>query len=203
MVEQLAGDLLPPPNGLGTVNEDALVATGFLALGPKALEDSDKKKLFYDVVAEQIDATAKTFMAMTITCARCHDHQFDPITTKDYYSMASIFASTQIFDKIDPVTSTVYRRPLVSADVYAVFKGHDNKVKGKEAQIEAILELAVNRHKDSVLQSQLADYMLAARKVRVDKLPLEQVAREDKLDPGVLTKWVGYLKPGFRPFLQK
>ena len=48
--------------------------------------------MVYDVVDEQIDTTSKAFLGLTISCARCHDHKFDPILTKDYYSLASIFA---------------------------------------------------------------------------------------------------------------
>ncbi|MEO8131477.1 MAG: DUF1549 domain-containing protein, partial [Bryobacteraceae bacterium] len=88
MREQIAGDLLPPPAGKG-VNTAGIVATGFLALGPKLVAEQDKVKMFYDIVDEQIDVAGKAFLGLTISCARCHDHKFDPISTKDYYSLAS------------------------------------------------------------------------------------------------------------------
>src|SRR5438094_3215194 len=90
VTEQIAGDLLPE-------SERAVVATGFLALGPKAIAQQDRRKMVYDVVDEQIDVTSRAFMGLTVACARCHDHKFDPIRTKDYYSLASIFASTKSF----------------------------------------------------------------------------------------------------------
>ena len=92
--EQIAGDLLPSdvpshPNTRG------ITATGFLALGPRQVNEQDKTKLRYDVIDEQIDTTSKAFLGLTISCSRCHDHKFDPILTTDYYSLASIFAGTQ------------------------------------------------------------------------------------------------------------
>ena len=64
------------------------VATGFLALGPKLLAEPDPVKMEMDMIDEQIDVVGQAFMALTIGCARCHDHMSDPITTAEYYSMA-------------------------------------------------------------------------------------------------------------------
>ncbi|HAV61360.1 MAG TPA: hypothetical protein DCY13_03240, partial [Verrucomicrobiales bacterium] len=71
--EQLAGDLLPP-TGDPAADWDQIIATGFLALGPKMLAEQDKDKLLIDVVDEQIDVVTKTFLGLTVSCARCHDH---------------------------------------------------------------------------------------------------------------------------------
>jgi cytochrome c553 len=90
--EQLAGDLLP-----STTVEDQhekWIATGFLVLGPKAFNEPMPEKLLADVVDEQIDVTSKAFLGLTVACARCHDHKFDPIPTRDYYALAGIFRST-------------------------------------------------------------------------------------------------------------
>ena len=96
--EQLAGDILAadPNSGVGY---RGIVATGFLALGKKALAQKDLPLKRYDVVDDQIDVTAKAFLGLTVTCARCHDHKFDPIATKDYYQLAAIFASTLSYAK--------------------------------------------------------------------------------------------------------
>jgi hypothetical protein len=80
--EQLAGDLLPA-SGNSERDQDQIIATGFLALGPKMLAEQDKEKLLIDVVDEQIDVVTKTFLGLTISCARCHDHKFDPISQED------------------------------------------------------------------------------------------------------------------------
>ena len=91
--EQIAGDLLPSKNHLEKGRQ--LTATGFLVLGPHNYELQDKDVLEMDIVDEQLDTLGKAFMGMTIGCARCHDHKFDPIMTEDYYGMAGIFKSTR------------------------------------------------------------------------------------------------------------
>jgi hypothetical protein len=89
MKEQVAGDLMP------SAGDDQLIATGYLAIGAKMLAEDDPVKQELDIVDEQLDTVGKTFLGLTIGCARCHDHKFDPISAKDYYSMASIFKSTK------------------------------------------------------------------------------------------------------------
>ncbi len=91
--EQIAGDLLPWSEW--TERQRNLIATGFLLLGPTNYEMQDKDILEMDVVDEQLDTIGKAFLGMTIGCARCHDHKFDPIPAADYYAMAGIFKSTQ------------------------------------------------------------------------------------------------------------
>ncbi len=90
--EQLAGDLLPSTSEEERIRK--LVATGFLMLGPKMLSERDKLKLQMDVVDEQLDTIGKAFLGMTMGCARCHDHKFDPVPTADYYAMAGILKNT-------------------------------------------------------------------------------------------------------------
>ena len=85
--EQIAGDLYSSGNSQSP-NVRGILGTGFLAIGPRAIAQQDKLKMVYDFVDEQIDTVSKTFMGLTISCARCHDHKFDPISTKDYYSLA-------------------------------------------------------------------------------------------------------------------
>jgi hypothetical protein len=91
--EQLAGDLLDAKDD--KQKADFLVATGFLAVGPKSLDERSPLQFQMDLVDEQIDATFQAFQGLTAACARCHDHKFDPIPQKDYYALAGIFRSTQ------------------------------------------------------------------------------------------------------------
>ena len=95
IIEQLAGDLLPPTKDLD-LSLQSMIATGFLMLGPKALAEQDKEKVRMDIVDEQIEVMGKAFLGLTVACARCHDHKFDPIPTRDYYSLAGIFRSTEV-----------------------------------------------------------------------------------------------------------
>lgn len=95
LTEQLAGDLLP----YDSAKERArlLIATGFLAVGTKNLDEMNALQFQADIVDEQIDATSRAILGSSIACARCHDHKFDPFSMKDYYALAGIFASTKTF----------------------------------------------------------------------------------------------------------
>ena len=95
--EQIAGDLLPHE----TVQQRAtnLVATGFLVLGDLDIVEADKKKLLVNIIDHQVGKVGKAFLGMTLDCARCHDHKFDPVPLRDYYAMAGFFHSTSTIYK--------------------------------------------------------------------------------------------------------
>ena len=93
ITEQLAGDLLPYANDEERAAH--LVATGFLALGTKNLNEQNSRQFRFDLVDEQIDTTTQALLGTTVSCARCHDHKFDPIPMSDYYAMAGIFLSSE------------------------------------------------------------------------------------------------------------
>ncbi len=91
--EQIAGDLMPAKD---TAQRDQrLTATAFLALGAKAFEESKQDLFHMDVVDEQIEMIGRGVLGLSVACARCHDHKFDPIPTADYYAIAGILRSTQ------------------------------------------------------------------------------------------------------------
>ena len=90
--EQIAGDLLPAQSA--AERDRLLTATGFLALGVKDVNQRFKVRFVMDNVDEQIDVVCRSLLALTATCARCHNHKFDPIPTTDYYALAGIFTST-------------------------------------------------------------------------------------------------------------
>lgn len=93
--EQLAGDLLPVSSD--TQWSDNLIATGFLAIGPKTLIERNPRQFQADLLDEQIDTTTRAILGISVACARCHDHKFDPIPQTDYYALAGIFQSTDTF----------------------------------------------------------------------------------------------------------
>ena len=99
--EQLAGDLLPAATDAARLEQ--LTATGFLALGPKVLAEPDKQKMLLDIADEQLDTVGKAFMGLTLGCARCHDHKFDPIPARDYYSLLAVFTSTRTMQNLNTV----------------------------------------------------------------------------------------------------
>jgi cytochrome c553 len=90
---QVAGDLLPAKNDQRRAEN--LIATGFLAVGSKTHNTQNRKQFQVDMADEQIEATSHAFLGLTIACARCHDHKFDPISQRDYYALSGIFQSTQ------------------------------------------------------------------------------------------------------------
>lgn len=91
--EQVAGDLLPSKDD--AERDEHLIATGFLALTskPRAQNNPDFRM---DLIADQIDVTSRSVLGLSVMCARCHDHKFDPISTKEYYALAGIFESTEM-----------------------------------------------------------------------------------------------------------
>ncbi len=91
--EQIAGDLLPYDSV--EQQREQIIATGYLAIGPWTLQNYIKGQLDADVVDHQIDRIGRTFLGQTISCARCHDHKFDPVPTRDYYALAGVFHSTR------------------------------------------------------------------------------------------------------------
>ena len=93
---QIAGDLLPYKTQ--QQRDDNLIATGYLLLGSKVLGTFDKQQLTLDVIDEQLDTIGKSLLGMTLGCARCHDHKFDPIPQRDYYALAGILSSKVTLD---------------------------------------------------------------------------------------------------------
>jgi hypothetical protein len=96
--EQVAGDQLPAATQ--AARDEQLTATGFLVLGPKALADRDVLQRKMDVVDDQVDTIGRAFLGLTLGCARCHDHKFDPVSAADYHALAGILASTRTLDGI-------------------------------------------------------------------------------------------------------
>ncbi|MEO2020575.1 MAG: PSD1 and planctomycete cytochrome C domain-containing protein [Pirellulaceae bacterium] len=93
ITQQIAGDLLP--HETSEQRNANLVATGFLALASKPVIRGKRGGFVPDIAADQIEVTTRAFLGLTVSCARCHDHKFDPIPTTDYYGLAGIFASSQ------------------------------------------------------------------------------------------------------------
>lgn len=85
VVEQLAGDEVP------NRNEASVVATGFIRLGTWDDEPNDQKEYIYERLEDMVHATSTAFLGLTVKCARCHDHKFDPILQTDYYRLAAAF----------------------------------------------------------------------------------------------------------------
>ena len=195
--EQIAGDLLPASDRR-KVNRRGIIATGFLALGPKAVAQQDKRRMLYDVYDEQIEVVSKSMLGLTVACARCHDHKFDPILTKDYYSLAGIFASTRSFKDPSTHVSQLLFKPLVRQDVYDSYEAEQRVIKNKRIELDNLADIELEEYVDSVA-NRIADYMLAAREVYEDGGDAAELAAARDLDPTQLEKWIAYLQPADVP----
>ena len=104
VMEQIAGDLMPLKDGEPfDLKKERIIATGFLSIGPKMLADDDPKKKQMDIIDEQITTLTQAFLGLTMGCARCHDHKFEPLLTKDYYALAGILKSTKTMETLNVV----------------------------------------------------------------------------------------------------
>jgi hypothetical protein len=154
LIEQIAGDLLP-------YNEDALTATGYLAIGAHVLAEPDVQKLEMDVIDEQLDTVSKTFMGMTFGCARCHDHKFDPIKQEEYYALAAIFRSTRSLSDKTGGGKSWFERPLATPDQIDAKKKLDALIAKQKADLAAFIASARSRT-TAGLQLRAADYLAAS-----------------------------------------
>ncbi|MGV3723886.1 MAG: PSD1 and planctomycete cytochrome C domain-containing protein, partial [Actinomycetota bacterium] len=137
LVKQVAGDLLPPTEDVKERN-DRFLATGFLAVGPKFISEVDTEKVLIDIVDEQLDTLGRTTMGLTLGCARCHDHKFDPISNKDYYALAGIFKSTKVLDILKKPRMW-HENPLVIPEEQAVIDAHQKKVTAHQKLVDGLL----------------------------------------------------------------
>ena len=132
--QQVAGDLLPAETR--QQRERNLVATGFLVLGPTNYELQDKDILEMDVIDEQLDTMGKAMLGMTIGCARCHDHKFDPIPTSDYYALAGILKSTHSLNHSNVSKWNTVELPA-TPEQESVFLENSLKLKSAEESLAA------------------------------------------------------------------
>jgi cytochrome c553 len=177
ILEQIAGDLLEGPERL-----ERLPALGFFALGPVYYGDS---KMF-DQLDDRIDTLSRGFLGLTVACARCHDHKYDPITQKDYYSLAGVFASTEYTEA-----------PLASPEVVDAYNQAHKAIESKTNEINNLLEGETLKLTEG-LRFDIGRYMLGAwklqnqRKVRPET-SVEAFAKEQRLHSFVLERWIKYL----------
>ncbi len=152
VMEQIAGDLMerespgsesPGSESPGTAvpGLSRLTALGFLAMGPKVLAEVDKTKMEMDIIDEQIDTIGRSMLGLTLGCARCHDHKFDPITMADYYGLAGIFKSTRTMEDFKTIAKW-WENPISSPQDHAKQSKYEKEVAAKKAAIQARVDKA-------------------------------------------------------------
>jgi hypothetical protein len=109
--EQIAGDLMQAKDSRDRAMKQ--IATGFLAIGSRSLNERSPKHYALDTADEQIDAMSQAVLGLTVACARCHDHKFDPIPQNDYYALAGIFLSTETLYGTSPNFQNLKATPLI------------------------------------------------------------------------------------------
>ena len=158
VIEQIAGDLLPG------ANRETKIATGFLVLGAKVLAEPDREKLEMDMIDEQLDATGKAFMGMTLGCVRCHDHKFDPLKQSDYYALAAIFKSTKTLGDTKTGAIQHWHEHVFAADEeLAAFKEIDAEIAAKKKAATDFKNKSLAKLRDQA-RAKATEYLIAAAK---------------------------------------
>jgi mono/diheme cytochrome c family protein len=139
VLEQLAGDLLSAADD--RQRHEQLIATGLLVLGPKVLAEADKAKMQMDIVDEQIDTVGRALVGLTLGCARCHDHKFDPIDSVDYYGLAGIFKSTRTMESLKTIARW-YEHPLRTPQIDAEQVRFDQQLAAKKKAIDILVAIS-------------------------------------------------------------
>ena len=187
---QLAGDLLKDDSARART----LPALGFLGLGPWYYDNGAVEVTRADERHDRVDVVSRGFLGLTVGCARCHDHKYDPIPTTDYYSLAGVFLNTS------------YREyPLAPKDVVAEYDQNDKKIEKKEKLLEEFTKTESTQLAET-LALQASKYMTAAWKVTGEpKEEIAKVVEADKLDFELFDRWIKFLAkpPRFYPYLTK
>jgi hypothetical protein len=177
---QIAADLMNDDGSPASHNQRA--ALGFFGLGAQYYKNSDAAKAAADELDDRVDTLTRGFLGLTVSCARCHDHKFDPIPTQDYYSIAGIFWSSKLADV-----------SMGSKEQQARYQEGQTKVQAAEKKVKDLLQV----EKDKLISGkidQLPQYFMAAWKCEARKLTqadysTETQAKLDKLDSACLGRF--------------
>ncbi|TWT80917.1 Planctomycete cytochrome C [Planctomycetes bacterium CA13] len=173
LIEQIAADKLGP-------GDDArLAALGYLTLGRRFLNNQDH------IIDDRIDVVTRGMLGLTVACARCHDHKFDPIPTADYYSLHGIFASSREPDE-SPLLGATPATPSYREFLEAQKKVAEKIASKQQSLVREFIKTERDRHQE--YRQAAVDY------VALDPSPkLDPFAGERKLNPQWLTRWIAWL----------
>jgi hypothetical protein len=182
---QVAGDELPGP---ATDYVERLAGLGFQGLGPQFRKGAaGEAKAKADELEDRVDTLSRALLGLTVACARCHDHKFDPIPTRDYYSLAAAYNGATWTDRV-----------LASPEAIAHHEAWQRQVQQKKADLDQWLKVQGRFLGRNGLE-QMDGYLLAAWKIRLalrEKVALDQtaLARAENLQPYFLSRWVKFLE---------
>ncbi|HEY2252060.1 MAG TPA: DUF1549 domain-containing protein, partial [Planctomycetaceae bacterium] len=184
VTEQIAGDLLDGPEDQ---KHDREIAVGYFALGPVYYADAGCAfKASLDELDDRLDTLARGFMGLTIACARCHDHKFDPISQQDYYALAGVFRST------------AYREvPLVPREVVEQYDQAQKQIKEQEQTARKFLENEAPRLAEQTARKAsrylTAVWRLAHPPAGGEPAKLAEIAKQEQVLDFVLDRWQKFL----------
>ena len=184
---QIAGDLLEEAE-----REQAIRGLGFLGGGPWYYDIADPPVARADERHDRVDVTSRGFLGLTVGCARCHDHKYDPIGTHDYYALAGIFNN-----------SDYYEYPIAEEDEAEAYEKEKEFIDGLKKSLNEYLSTEGDQLA-RVLSLQVSRYMMAAWQVTGrPQLPPERAAGQAKVDLETLQRWIRFLgkEPKHYPFL--
>ncbi len=185
---QLAADLLDEPARLRH-----LPALGFLGLGPWYYDNGAVEIMRADERHDRVDAVTRGMLGLTVGCARCHDHKYDPIPTKDYYSLAGVFLNTEY-----------HEYPLAPKAIVEDHKAREEALTQKRQMLGEYTNTE-GQQLAGTLAFQAAKYMQAAWQVTGEpKKDKAEVIEKDKLDYELFDRWLAFLqrKPTYYPYLK-
>jgi hypothetical protein len=155
---QIAGDRLPN-------REKYEAGLGFYALSPEMQDD-------------RVDATTRAFLGLTVACAQCHDHKYDPIPTRDFYSLMGIFRNTDLHEV-----------PLAPQETVDAYKKQQGLIEKKEKELKEYVDVQ-SAQLGLILASDTARYLLASAQ---RSKTIEDTPPGPALDPETLVRWTKYL----------
>jgi hypothetical protein len=183
LLEHLAGDLLPKPRlRPGTEINESVLATGWAFLGEENHSPVDIRLDECERIDNKVDVFSKTFLGLTISCARCHDHKFDPIRAQDYYAMSGFMLGSS-FRQVRFEAMENNRK--MAAELASL----------RERFVPKLAKVVAASRADGV--GQIAEYLLAARDILLTDKPdagVETIARNASLEPKRLGYWVEHLR---------
>ena len=185
---QLAADLLDEPARLRH-----LPALGFLGLGPWYYDNGAVEIMRADERHDRVDAVTRGMLGLTVGCARCHDHKYDPIPTKDYYSMAGVFLNTEY-----------HEYPLAPKAIVEDHKAREEALNQKREMLREYTNTEAQQLAGT-LAFQAAKYMQAAWQVMGEpKKEKAEMIEKEKLDYELFDRWLAFLqrKPTYYPYLK-
>ncbi len=181
---QLAGDLMPESAGDPFTR---LAGLGLLGLGAQYYGGNPTARA--DELDDKLDTVTRGMLGVTVACARCHDHKFDPIPTRDYYSLAGIFNGGKMAEA-----------PLAPEDIVKKYDDAQKKVKEQDDKVKAWLTEKAKAAGEAEV-ARTAKYLTAVRKMREPGAKPDKIAAEEQLDRRFLEKWAKFLDPKNAPKL--